>query len=50
MRPYIAYFLLVIIAIISLWACTNSEGDSDIDIITPTDSLQGSVEVREMPQ
>lgn len=51
MRPYIAYFLLVVIALlsVSLWSCTNNEGVSDIDILTPVDSLQGTVEVKDIP-
>jgi len=51
MRPYIAYFILVIIALLSccLWSCTNNEGEADIDILTPADSLQGTVEVVEIP-
>lgn len=40
-RPYIVYFLLVILSIICTWSCTNDEGSADIDILTPTDSIQG---------
>lgn len=40
-RPYVIYFLLVIISIICTWSCTNDEGSADIDILTPTDSVQG---------
>jgi len=49
-RPYVVYFLLVILAIICTWSCTNDEGESDIDIITPNDSIQGSYEASELPQ
>ncbi len=40
-RPYVIYFLLVILSIICTWSCTNDEGSADIDILTPTDSVQG---------
>jgi hypothetical protein len=49
-RPYIAYFLLLILAIICTWSCTNDEGSSDIDILTPADSIQGRTEVPDLPQ
>ncbi len=40
-RPYIIYFLLVILSIICTWSCTNDEGSADLDTLTPTDSVQG---------
>ncbi|MEZ2415135.1 hypothetical protein ACA086_09225 [Muriicola sp. E247] len=49
-RPYVIYFLLVILAIICTWSCTNEEGESDIDILTPNDSTQSSYESREIPK
>jgi hypothetical protein len=39
-RPYILYFLLVILSIICTWGCTNDEGESDLDFLTPADSTQ----------
>ena len=49
-RPYIAYFLLVIIAIICTWSCTNEEGSNDIDILTPADSVKAVAPATEIPQ
>ncbi|WP_165200617.1 hypothetical protein [Muriicola soli] len=49
-RPYVIYFLLVILSIICTWSCTNDEGESDIDILTPNDSTQAEYETRDLPQ
>jgi hypothetical protein len=35
----------VMLAFISMGSCTNDEGNSDIDVITPSDSTQGSTEI-----
>ncbi len=48
-RPYVIYFLLVILSIICTWSCTNDEGSADIDILTPTDSVQGVVKDHSVP-
>ncbi|WP_297761941.1 hypothetical protein [uncultured Muriicola sp.] len=48
-RPYIIYFLLVILSIICTWSCTNDEGSDDIDTLTPTDSVQGISEDYSIP-
>jgi len=48
-RPYIVYFILVILSIVCTWSCTNDEGSADIDILTPTDSIQGSAEDYSIP-
>ena len=52
MRPYIAYFILVVIALISFsfCSCTNNEGTADIDILTPVDSLQGTADSQDIPK
>ncbi|MBT8263894.1 MAG: hypothetical protein HKM92_01545 [Arenibacter sp.] len=51
MRPYIAYFILVLVAILSfsLWSCTNNEGEADLDFLTPTDSLEATVAKKDIP-
>ncbi|NNJ89795.1 MAG: hypothetical protein HKP53_10360 [Eudoraea sp.] len=48
-RPYVIYFLLVIFSIICTWSCTNDEGSTEFDTLTPTDSIQGSVEDHTIP-
>lgn len=42
--------ILVIAAIVAAGGCTNKEGDSDLDIITPIDSTQGKVYTKELPE
>ena len=49
-RPYILYFLLVILSIICTWGCTNDEGESDLDILTPADSTRAHYRQAELPQ
>ncbi len=49
-RPYVLYFLLVIISIIFTWSCTNDEGDSDLDILTPNDTTQAVHRSTDIPQ
>ncbi len=49
-RPYVIYFLLVILSIICTWSCTNDEGDNDLDILTPSDTTQAEYRDTEIPQ
>ncbi|GGD55620.1 hypothetical protein [Muriicola marianensis] len=49
-RPYVLYFLLVIISIIFTWSCTNDEGDNDLDILTPNDTTQAVYKTTEIPK
>lgn len=49
-RPYILYFLLVILSIICTWGCTNDEGDEDLDILTPNETPQAQYQQTELPQ
>ncbi|MBT8184452.1 MAG: hypothetical protein KJN76_06410 [Eudoraea sp.] len=45
-----AFFTItVLFAIIVANGCTNKEGDSDLDIITPADSTQSKVYKQEIP-
>jgi hypothetical protein len=37
----LVFTILIFVAIIAMGACTNKEGDTDLDIITPVDSTQG---------
>jgi hypothetical protein len=41
--------ILVLAAMIAANGCTNKEGDSDLDIITPTDSTQSKDHQHQIP-
>jgi len=42
--------ILLLAAIVVANGCTNKEGGSDLDIITPTDSTQGKLNTKELPR
>ena len=42
--------VLVLTVSITAMGCTNKEGDSDLDIITPTDSTQSNVPAKSIPE
>ncbi|MCW5516835.1 hypothetical protein [Muriicola sp. Z0-33] len=42
--------IVVLAALVAINGCTNNEGDSDLDIITPVDSTQGKLQTKELPK
>lgn len=43
------FFSIVMLAVLAaVNGCTNNEGDSDLDIITPADSTQGKYHIKEL--
>lgn len=48
MKQLIIYILLGFFAVISISACTNDEGGEDLDIVTPNDSTQARLNVRDL--
>jgi len=38
MKKIIYLLLILVVILVSSLACTNDEGDEDIDVITPADS------------
>ena len=47
MKKFMAVGLVLCSLIIGV-SCTNNEGSSDIDIITPNDSTEGKVEITDL--
>ncbi|HMB64728.1 MAG TPA: hypothetical protein VKN36_16730 [Eudoraea sp.] len=46
----IVFAALFLTAIIAMSACTNKEGDADLDVITPNDSTQSGIEMNQFPE
>ncbi len=47
MKQFIVYLLIVAFAMAGLTGCTNDEGGEDLDVLTPADTTQSQVQVRE---